>query len=190
MRISNPMDLVSDRINLFDGLVAMDKFKKLILQFEEESQALNDTQKIFKIPLTNFTVLKKLKNEILELDEIYQVFQRLENYRNSIKNQKWKDYFIDKMHEEESELMVIDEEIKSLKSKFLQTSILKKLEKHAGVLRQYLNYLERLENGNLSDRHWQLIRKETGISDDVERISKFQDYIIPGIGHWNPKSIH
>ena len=65
----------SENMSLEEGLESLASFRQRLTHIDEQSLELNEYQRVFKMPLTNFHVLSILKEEFKNLAEIYTIFR-------------------------------------------------------------------------------------------------------------------
>ena len=83
----------SENMSLEEGLQSLTSFRAMLDTIDEQSLELNEYQRVFKMPLTNFHVLKILKEEFENLEEIYKIFSQLQDRVKEIEDLKCSDYF-------------------------------------------------------------------------------------------------
>ena len=68
----------SEAMSLDEGLESLTSFRQRLTHIDEQGLELNEYQRVFKMPLTNFRVLRILKDEFQNLEEIYTIFSGLQ----------------------------------------------------------------------------------------------------------------
>ena len=155
----------SEHMSLEEGLNSLTEFRATLDHIDEQSLELNEYQRVFKMPLTNFHILTILKDEFKNLEKIYFIFSELQSTTQTIEQLMSELYFLTP---EKYGLDSISLQIEELKSKFGNHTVLLKLEKRMNTFIQYLALILRLRDDRLRLRHWELLIVETDISTEAK----------------------
>ncbi|XP_071749938.1 dynein axonemal heavy chain 10 [Lepeophtheirus salmonis] len=162
----------SKRTTLSNGLKALHKFKDLIGLFKEEAETLNGKQKVFKIPITHFPILRSLEKEMETIRDIYAIYEKLQDLFETLQDLPWGEYFTlapGSQNYSKQKIFNIKREISFLEKSSTTHEgegglvVLGKLMDQLYSFEQYLNHLDCLQKGGLSQRHWKTLIEKTGL---------------------------
>ena len=160
---------MSENMSLEEGLNSLTKFRTALNLIDEQSLELNEYQRVFKMPLTNFHVLTILKDEFKNLEKIYCIFSELQTTMQTIETLTSDIYFLTP---QKYGLDSIAEQIKELKDQFGDHTVLLKLEGRMNHFIQYLSLILRLKDDKIRQRHWEVLLKKSSIETD-DKYTKF-----------------
>ena len=83
----------SEAKSLEEGLTSLSLFRSQLEAIDKQIIELNDYQKVLKMPLTDFEVFTILRTEFENLEEIYKVFQELQDTTSRIEELTCDVYF-------------------------------------------------------------------------------------------------
>ena len=150
------------------GLSSLLTFRNQLDIINKHIIEINEYQKVLKQPLSNFEVFTILKTEFANLEEIFKVFQELQDTTNRIENLTCDVYFADPA---KFSLVKIEKQIEALKERFGNHVVLQKLESRMRSFANYQKIIYLLNNDKLRPRHWQIMQDKTGIYTDEEYLS-------------------
>ena len=137
---------MSENMSLEEGLNSLTKFRTSLNLIDEQSLELNEYQRVFKMPLTNFRVLKILKDAFKHLEKIYFIFSELQTTMKTIQSLSSDVYFFTP---QKYGLAAISDQIAELKEQFGTHTVLMKLEKEMNHFIRYLSLILRLKDDKI-----------------------------------------
>lgn len=158
----------SEGKSLEEGLDSLAAFRSQLETIDKQIIEVNEYQKVLKMQLTDFEVFTILKMEFANLEEIYKVFQELQETTRRIEDLTCDVYFA---APEKFSLKVVAANIESLKQRFGNHVVLQKLESSMKSFDSYQHIIYLLNNDKLRSRHWQILQDKTGIHTDDEFLS-------------------
>ena len=161
----NTQGPMSEHMSLEEGLSSLANFRASLNHIDEQSLELNEYQRVFKMPLTNFLVLRILKKDFKNLEKIYQIFSELKTTMETIQTLTSDIYFLTP---KKYGLDSISQQISELKTQFGNHTVLLKVEKRMNHFIRYLSLILRLKNDKIRQRHWEVLLTETSISTNDE----------------------
>jgi dynein heavy chain len=158
----------SESMSLEEGLKSLALFRLQLDTIDKQIVELNEYQRVLKMPLTNFKVFTILKTEFAHLEEIYKVFQELQETTGRIEDLTCDVYFA---APEKFSLTSIAEQIIRLKERFGKHTVLQKLEMKMTLFATYQKIIYLLNNDKLRPRHWLILQEKTGVHTEEEYLS-------------------
>ena len=158
----------SEAKSLEEGLDSLAAFRLQLETIDKQILEVNEYQKVLKMPLTDFQVYTILKTEFDNLEEIYKVFQELQETTNRIEGLTCDVYFTTP---EKFSLDKVARNIEDLKSRFGNHVVLQKLELRMKSFASYQRIIYLLNNDKLRPRHWQILQDRTGVHTEEEYLS-------------------
>ena len=144
--------------SLYNFISTLDIIDKQIIE-------INEYQRVLKQPLSDFEVFTILKTEFANLEEIFKVFEELQDTTNRIEELTCDIYFADP---EKFSLVNIEKQIDALKERFGNHVVLQKLESRMRSFANYQKIIYLLNNDKLRPRHWKIMQERTGIYTEEE----------------------
>ncbi len=155
----------SEAKSLEEGLDSLAIFRAQLETIDKQIIEVNEYQRVLKRPLTDFEVFTILKTEFENLEEIYKVFQELQETTNRIEELTCDVYFA---APEKFSLKQVADNIDSLKQRFGNHVVLQKLESRMISFDSYQRIIYLLNNDKLRTRHWQMLENLTDIHTEEE----------------------
>ena len=158
----------SEAKSLEEGLTSLSIFRSQLEAIDKQIIELNDYQKVLKMPLTDFEVFTILRTEFENLEEIYKVFQELQNTTSRIEELTCDIYFA---APDKFSLSAVEKEVEELKARFGDHVVLQKLEAKMKSFASYQRIIYLLNNDKLRPRHWEILLQRTGVQTEDEYMS-------------------
>ena len=155
----------SEAKSLEEGLDSLALFRSQLETIDKQIQEVNEYQKVLKMPLTDFKVYTILKTEFDNLEEIYKVFQELQDTTDRIEGLTCDVYFATP---EKYSLDKVSNHIEGLKQRFGNHVVLQKLEARMKSFAAYQRIISLLNNDKLRSRHWLVVQEKTGVKTEEE----------------------
>ena len=155
----------SEAKSLEEGLDSLAVFRSELETIDKQIIEVNEYQKVLKMPLTHFEVFTILKTEFDNLEEIYKVFQELQETTIRIQDLTCDVYFASP---DKFSLDKVAANTEALKVRFGNHVVLLKLEASMKSFANYQRIIYVLNNDKLRPRHWDILQKKTGIKTDQE----------------------
>ena len=169
----------SEAKSLEEGSDSLAIFRSELETIDKQIIEINEYQKVLKMPLTHFEVYTILKTEFDNLEEIYKVFQELQETTCRIQDLTCDVYFA---APEKFSLDNVAGFIEALKARFGDHVVLHKLEASMINFQNYQRVIYILNNDKLRPRHWDILQEKTGIKTDQEYLSfKLNLFLAAGI---------
>ena len=158
----------SEAKSLEEGLTSLSIFRSQLEAIDKQIIELNDYQKVLKMPLTDFEVFTILRTEFENLEEIYKVFQELQNTTSRIEELTCDIYFA---APDKFSLTAVEKEVEELKARFGDHVVLQKLEAKMKSFASYQRIIYLLNNDKLRSRHWEILLQRTSVQTEDEYMS-------------------
>ena len=136
-------------MELDEGLSSLLTFKSQLDIIDKHIIEINEYQKVLKQPLSHFKVFTILRTEFANLEEIFKVFQELQETTSKIEDLTCDLYFADP---EKFSLVSIENQIEALKERFGTHVVLQKLESRMRNFANYQTIIYLLNNDKLRPR--------------------------------------
>ena len=101
--------------SLDEGLLLLRHFKSQLSDTIEKGNSLNKQEKLFVLPVTQFTILETLSTEMDTLTEIYEAYQTYLDFEEKWKTLTWKKLDLDIVNKE---IVNVEEVLNNLKCKY------------------------------------------------------------------------
>ena len=170
---AGPSSIGSD---LEKGLVLLKKFQ---IDFDStctRAQELNSQEKLYVLPLTNFRVLKTMKQDLNTLEEIYQSYQSYNKMEIKWKMLSWKKLDLDI---NDKDVQAVETELNDLATKFSNLAPIGEIQKRVHTTRHLFKILKKLKESKLRTRHWDEMAKicnvviEEDVNFNIDKLWEF-----------------
>ena len=140
-------------------------FKTQLSETIEKGHALNKQEKLFVLPVTQFTILQTLSTEMDTLNEIYEAYQTYLDFEEKWKTLTWRKLDLDIVNKE---VVNVEEVLNNLKSKYEDAKTLEEIVKRKERSKNLFAILKKLKESKLRSRHWREICSGAGITRDKD----------------------
>ena len=151
--------------SLDEGLLLMRHFKTQLSETIEKGNGLNKQEKLYVLPVTQFTILQTLSSEMDKLNEIYEAYQVYLDFEEKWKTLTWKKLDLDIVSKE---VINVEEVLQNLKKKYNSTETLLEIVKRKDRSKNLFAILKKLKESKLRPRHWREICTGANINRDNE----------------------
>ena len=151
--------------SLDEGLLLLRHFKTQLSETIEKGDALNKQEKLYVLPVTQFTILQTLSTEMDQLNEIYDAYQTYLDFEEKWKTLTWKKLDLDIVNKED---VNVEEVLIMLNSKFAEAETLKEIFKRKDGSKHLFAILKKLKESKLRSRHWRDICSAANITRDKD----------------------
>ena len=162
--------------NLDQGLLLLTKYQ---VDFKEacfKAEELNEQEKLYVLPLTNFEVLQSFRTDIETLDEIYVLYKKFSKLEDKWKKLKWKKLDLDFV---KKDILKSSNDLVKLQESYPDQPPLLEIEKRVNQALHLFEILKKLKESKLRSRHWKEISRVTNvhIEEDINfNISHFWNF--------------
>ena len=167
---SGPSSVGSD---LDKGLELLHTFKIEFVSTCDKAKSLNDQEKLYVLPITNFKVLQALKKDLETLEEIYNLYKRYSKYEAKWKKLTWKILDLDIS---EKDCNKIDADLSLLCVQFSNQAPLSEIQLKIDHSKHLFKILRKLKESKLRSRHWREIEKVTNVKIDEDINFKIETF--------------
>ena len=150
---------------LDEGLLLLRNFKSQLAETVDKGQGLNKQEKLYVLPVTQFTILHTLGSEMDTLNEIYEAYQTYLDFEERWKALTWKKLDLDLIAKE---VVSVEEVLQGLKNKYSKAETLEEIVKRKNQAKKMFAILRRLKESKLRPRHWREISHAANIVRDKD----------------------
>ena len=159
----------ASKVALEDGVHLLVDYKRTMAKCTAKKDELINAENLFGLEMTGYPVLVELSEELAKLSHIYGLYERFEQFRQSMSETLWGELNIESLKEgvddAEKRLRKLPKELKEL-SKF------KAVELVISNFKESLPIIVSLKNDAMKDRHWGKLTEMTGVPlGDVKTIT-------------------
>ena len=150
---------------LDEGVELLSKFEVDFRNTCDRAKALNDQEKLYVLPLTNFTVLKVFLEDLEVLETIYQLYLSYSKMENKWKALTWKVLDLDMS---ERDVHHFETELNDQSEKYDNQPPLGEIRKRMNRTKHLFRILRKLKESKLRPRHWKEIEQVTKVQIDED----------------------
>ena len=158
---------------LDEGLELLSKYQVDFKNTCDRAKALNDQEKLYVLPLTDFTVLKVFKDDLEVLESIYQLYLSYSHVEQRWKSLTWKVLDLDMS---ERDLNQFETDLNELVQKFDNKDPLGEIRKRMNKTKHLFFILRKLKESKLRPRHWKEIELVTKVDIDEDINFKLESF--------------
>ena len=151
--------------SLDEGLLLLRHFTTQLSDTIEKGNALNKQEKLFVLPVTQFTILETLSTEMDSLNDIYEAYQSYLDFEEKWKTLTWRKLDLDIVNKE---VVNIEEVLLGLKNKYPEAQTLDEIVKRKERSKNLFSILKKLKESKLRSRHWREICSAANITRDKD----------------------
>ena len=151
--------------SLDEGLLLLRHFKTQLSETIEKGNSLNKQEKLYVLPVTQFTILQTLTTEMDTLNEIYEAYQTYLDFEEKWKTLTWRKLDLDIVSKE---VINVEEVLTNLKKKYAKADTLQEIVKRKDRSKRLFAILKKLKESKLRPRHWREICTAANISRDKD----------------------
>ena len=155
--------------NLDQGLLLLNKYQ---IDFKEicfKADELNEQEKLYVLPLTNFEVLQSFKTDIETLNEIYKLYGEFYKLEDWWKKLSWKKLDLDIV---KKDICKTADDLCKLNDMYPNQPSLTEIEKRVNQAKHLFEIMKKLKESKLRSRHWKEISRVTNVN--IEEDINFQ----------------
>ena len=150
---------------LDEGLLLLRHFKTQLAETVEKGEGLNKQEKLYVLPVTQFTILHTLAAEMETLNEIYEAYQTYLDFEERWKALTWRKLDLDLIAKE---VVSVEEVLQTLKAKHEKAQTLDEIVRRKDKSKKLFSVLRKLKESKLRPRHWRDICTAANITRDKD----------------------
>ena len=150
---------------LDEGLLLLRHFRSQLQETMEKGESLNKQEKLYVLPVTQFTILHTLSAEMDTLNEIYEAYQTYLDFEERWRVLTWRRLDLDLVHKE---VVSVEEVLQNLKTKYEKAATLDQIVVRKDKSKKLFSVLRKLKESKLRPRHWREICTAAGITRDKD----------------------
>ncbi|XP_070520949.1 dynein axonemal heavy chain 10 [Cardiocondyla obscurior] len=151
--------------NLELGLKKIDKYGKLINEFEEKQSSLMKLENLFDLPSTDYSTLVEIRTEYKGMEVLYNLYEEQRNAREGWAKTLWVDlnpqHLIEGMEYFLKEFQRLPQSIRSM-------NVGHAFETNMKNFKNSVPLFSELKNEAMRDRHWEELMRRTGQYFDMD----------------------